>query len=474
MQGQKLSFTGHYSIHVQGSIKALGQYNDSIVFSIADTAGFSDIHSSSGGWNGLRFEDTPLENDSSIFDFCVFQFGKAVGDSANCFGGAVRALRTDKIVIRNSSLSNNYAFYWGGALYAFKSNVILEHCDFEDNYAGNDGMIYGYGGAVCFVSAEPDMRFLSFRRNISTGIGGAASFEFSRPLLINAIFEENFSGLGGALGFLRSEPNRPIANLLIANNTAQFFGGGIANVAASTVMTNLTIVDNFAAMGGGFYCNEASNSRLYNSILWGNSAYDTIGSQVWVWDVVSEPGFYNCNVQAGLNQFGGSTFTGVYENCTEANPQFVDPQNGLYTISATSSCTNAGTNTIPDYSLPEFDLLMQNRINQGIVDIGAYEFYGFIGLFESNLNIPDIKIYPLPVTAISRIQWTDTHIPPQTIEVIDVRGAVIMSQQIKSRNLSNDQLLSEMLKGFNGLPSGWYSLRITYKDGNQSTTALIK
>jgi hypothetical protein len=472
--GTKVIFTGHYAIHVQGSIKALGQFNDSIFFTVADTTGFGDMHSNAGGWNGLRFEDTPLENDSSIFNYCVFQFGKAVGDSVNCFGGAIRALRSDKIAIRNSRLSDNFAFYWGGALYAFKTNVLMEHCRLDRNFAGNDGMIYGYGGAICYVSSEPDLRFLSFKGNVSTGIGGAASFEYSRPLLLNAIFQENASGLGGALGFLRSEPNRPIANLLIANNTAQFFGGGIANVAASPVMTNITIVDNFASMGGGLYCNEVSNAHLYNSVLWGNSAYDTIGSQVWIWDVVSEPGFYHCNVQAGLNQFGGSTFIGVYENCTEADPQFTDPQNGFYTISPTGSCANAGINAIPDYALPEFDLLMHARINQGVVDIGAYEYHGPTGLTETSAAKPDCKIYPLPANETSRLQWANVENPPQHIELIDPRPIVLFEHQFQSKPISDEIQLSGLWSGFGKLPSGWYSMRIRFANGQQTVLVVVK
>ncbi len=116
-------------------------------------------------------------------------------------------------------------------------------------------------------------------------------------------------------------------------------------------MTNLTIVNNSSAMGGGYYCNETANPVLANSIIWNNIAGDSLGSQVWVWDVFSKPEFYYCNIQGGLDWFGGSEFIGVYENTLNLNPNL---QEG-WKININSVCANAGTPDTSGFNIPEFD-----------------------------------------------------------------------------------------------------------------------
>ncbi|MDO8896823.1 MAG: hypothetical protein Q7V19_04165, partial [Bacteroidales bacterium] len=321
---------------------------------------------------------------------------------------------------------------------------------------------------------EPDLRFMHFTKNRSTGIGGGASFEYSRPLIVNAVFDDNFSGLGGALGFLRSQPDRQIANLLIMNNEAYFFGGGIANVAASPIMTNVTIVNNYAAMGGGFYCNEFSHAKLYNSILWGNNSYDSIGSQVWIWDIVSEPGFYNCAVQHGTSLFGGSTFIGEYLNCTENDPLFTDPSNDNYRLSPQGSCFNAGITDIPAFSLPAFDLDMQQRVHYGAIDIGAFEYNGPVQVYERQAQKLDMKVFPMPVQKISVLEiFTDSEVICQlflddiTGKRHEIRKGIVLSEG------KNTFTLSELFTEPERLPSGVYLVGIRLENGLQKGIRIV-
>ena len=227
--GTVMMFKGYFSINVSGKIIAAGTPTDSIIFTVADTLGFSNINIGAGGWNGIRFEDTPAQNDSSLFSYCRFEYGKATGDSANYFGGAIRMVRYHSVRISNSSFANNNAYLRGGAIHAYKSNPVIEHSVFEDNFAGNDTPdVFGYGGGISYYASNPTIKFCTFRNNSSTGFGGGLVFDYSNPEILNCVFTENFSGLGGAIGFLRSVTNRTIANLLIYNNASEFFGGGIA------------------------------------------------------------------------------------------------------------------------------------------------------------------------------------------------------------------------------------------------------
>lgn len=428
--GTLIQFQGHYALHVQGSLKALGEVNDSIIFTVADTTGFGNIHSSDGGWNGIRLEDTPEINDSSQFAYCRLSFGKAVGDSANCYGGAMRIKRFNKISIRNSHIHNNFSFYSGAGIYAFKSNLVIENSTISGNYSGNDGMIYGYGGGLCFVSSDPVVRKNLFYGNVSTGVGGAASFEYSKPILLDCIVRDNYSALGGGLCFLRSQPDKPVANLLIINNEAKFFGGGIANLTATTVMSNATITGNLAPMGGGYYCNEYAHAKLFNSILWGNIAYDTLGSQVWIWDVNSIPGFYHCVIEGGVPWFGGSTFQGEYVANVETDPLFADAANADFSLLPGSPAINNGLNDIGFFALPENDLSGHSRMMYQTVDMGAFEYQGFVKTDETLQAISPPMIYPNPVQNNSLIRFISNESGICSIKLVNTEGRVLQSCNI--------------------------------------------
>jgi len=74
--GTTIKFNGQYFIEVFGKLNAIGQLNDSILFTINDTTHLQDTSTVKGGWRGIRLLDNI--NDTSIFDYCIFQYGKAV------------------------------------------------------------------------------------------------------------------------------------------------------------------------------------------------------------------------------------------------------------------------------------------------------------------------------------------------------------------------------------------------------------
>ncbi|MDY0077662.1 MAG: right-handed parallel beta-helix repeat-containing protein [Bacteroidales bacterium] len=431
----RVLFEGHYRIKVAGNVKAMGTAEMPIVFTIADTAGFSDYHTTAGGWDGFHFEYTSTENDSSIFEYCQFYYGKAAGDSINGYGGAMLVDNFSKIRFENCEFHHNYAFYRGGAVYGNKSHFLINNCLFINNFAGNDGMDYGYGGAVAFRASLPDITETAFENNASTGIGGGASFEFSDPHLLNCEFRSNYSGLGGAIGFMRSEPMRQIANVLIYENASMFFGGGIACIEASPKMTNLTIVNNSSAMGGGYYCNEKANPVLANSIIWNNVAADSLGSQVWVWDVFSKPEFHYCNIQGAVEWFGGSEFIGVYENNLNENPYLFDG----WKIDINSVCTNAGTPDTTGFNIPVIDFFGLPRIVHGRIDMGVMEVLS-VGLVSSSEVDNQIKVFPNPLLPGSVVSIELQEAAALNITIFDLNGNVLWKQRYPGLTAGKHQL----------------------------------
>jgi predicted outer membrane repeat protein len=458
--GTVVLFQDHYKIVVEGALQAMGESIAPIHFSVGDTTGFANMHSTQGGWGGIRLEQIDAANDSSFFAHCVFNYGKAVIDSVYRYGGAICVRSVDKVRISDCVFDNNFAFYRGGAVYAEKSDMSITRSHFEGNFAGNDSLVYGYGGAVKYVHGKPEISFCDFYSNASTGIGGAVSFEFSNPKMTNCIFQYNSSGLGGAIGYLRTNPSQINANLLIIDNYAAFFGGGIANVAASPMFSNTTISGNYAAMGGGLYCNEASNAKFFNSILWGNTSAegDPFGSQVWLWDTESEPGFYNCSVQFGIEAFGGSglMFEGPYVDCIEEDPLFAGPLEADFSLLEQSPCINTGMADTAGLALPWHDLAMNARVSGNRLDMGAYEFQEAVAVNAHQSNTSGLMVLPNPINNESKLVFSLGQASHVGLYVYNLQGKCLFEKQVGTFSAGAQQLLLSDLFSPEELAPGIY------------------
>ena len=116
--GVIVEFQGHYTLFVQGRLLAIGNDNSQITFTVTDTTGFYDPNSPLGGWYGIRFVSTPMQNDTSKIIYCKFEYAKALGnDWYMNAGGAVCSIEFDKILISNSTFSNCSATRSGGAIF---------------------------------------------------------------------------------------------------------------------------------------------------------------------------------------------------------------------------------------------------------------------------------------------------------------------------------------------------------------------
>jgi len=395
MPGTVVRFKSYYRIDVQGSLLAQGVQGDTILFTVPDTTNFYLQDRGRGGWSGIRFRQTASTQDSSLFEFCRFEFGKATEDSVNCYGGALFSEDFNKIRFSNCLFYTNYSFYSGGAVYLRNSDALVTNCVFKNNYSGNTGTIYGYGGGVCSMYSAPVIKHNSFYGNTSTGVGGAVSFDNSDPLFEHNIMKYNLSGLGGALGVLRSAPVRTFSNNLVAENEAVFFGGGICCIRSFPVFSNLTIADNNSVYGGGFYCNDSAVPRMYNSIIWGNSGF---GPSVYIWDVRSAPSFLYCNIEGDTSAFEGSGshlgYHGEYLDNINTDPLFAYAGMYDYQLWAESPCIDRG---IPDpafLSLPPTDLAGAPRVLNNVIDMGAYEYDGTTP--ASHLLKEIVQAYPNP------------------------------------------------------------------------------
>jgi len=197
----------------------------------------------------------------------------------------------------------------------------------------------------------------------------------------------------------RSNPR--IMNCIIAGNEAGK-GGGVYNYARSAGVTkpffvNCVFKGNSAGEGGGMFndgYNGESSPTLINCTFSGNAGSNSGALYNWGYSGVSAPSLVNCNIwgnESKLQQVRNDDATISYENCNiegraaqgtniSSDPFFVQmpdhtnapARSGNVTLYSNSPCINAGNNTAAD-TLVQTDLHGSPRIQEGTIDIGAYE-----------------------------------------------------------------------------------------------------
>lgn len=276
---------------------------------------------------------TPLAN-------CRF-----IGNSSQYYGGGFRT-ETGRHVI-DCYFENNYSKL-GGGMYAIYGKVKMEGCTFIDNHAYNDG------GALWVE--EP------YSPNAYKHID-----------IDRCRFYRNTAARGGAI-FLYWY-NALIQNSVFVNDTASTIGGAIFEVQAYTTsrIQNCTFLNNEAptAKASYHYRVAPDTSAIYNCIVWGgdsnlienqpNSSYP-----VKVWNSIVQGGYFNAI------------------NIVTQAPGFVDslgqdgiggtPDDDLH-IDSLSPARNTGQNDSGQLQLSIFDLVNYPRVNEDVVDRGAYEYY---------------------------------------------------------------------------------------------------
>ncbi|MEJ2735919.1 MAG: PKD domain-containing protein, partial [Anaerolineae bacterium] len=221
--------------------------------------------------------------------------------------------------------------------------------------------------------------------NGSPTAGGGMFNYSSSPTLINCTFSGN-TALGGGGMFNGHGASPVLINCTFLGNSADYKGGGILNDGAWAELTNCTFVGNSASLGGGIYtyyqdhggplelanctfsanvggamANSISSPVLTNCILWGDIPQEIYN------DEDSLPVVTYSDIQGGYEGEGN----------IDADPRFVDPDNGDLHLKPDSPCIDAGTNNASD--LPEYDFEGDNRIVDGngdgvaTVDMGVDE-----------------------------------------------------------------------------------------------------
>ncbi|MFM2269538.1 MAG: hypothetical protein RL757_2979, partial [Bacteroidota bacterium] len=296
--------------------------------------------------------------------------------------------------IRNCLLERNRANAQGGAVianggFSGACNARFFNCVFQDNFSIYEGAaVAGYS----YFSGTMNTTFerCVFERNLCDQAGGAIFINaiqgFSLANYINCRFLHNQTQTyGGAIYNLGKNgicsPN--ITGCLFYDNralsAAAIYCLASESGQSSPNITNCTIAFNQATTGGSIYSNAGedssgvANAVIRNTIIWGNTAVIAPVLR----NIHGKPRLENCIVDATscANTHSG---TGSGTVCNVPNiynqyPNFNNLMTGDFHLQANSLGRNMGINNYlnPNYVL---DLDSLNRISEGTVDIGAFEF----------------------------------------------------------------------------------------------------
>ena len=474
MMGTTVLFDGFYSITVgkNATLNAIGTYNDSIVFTVADTTGFYDFNMGHGGWNGIRLEKA----GASTFEYCRFQFGKAALDDDQD-GGALRIHYCDDVKINHSTLCSNFSREHGGALNAEHSFVTMHDCVVNNNllYSEIDTIYFMYGGGLRFINCEVEILDTDFiNNNGPSAIGGALSLDSCAVFIDRCRFEHNYGINGGGLYLIRSNHlDGRISNSLFANNISGHFGGGLAISDSSPLIANITVVGNhsYGVNCGGIFFYQQSAPEVWNCIIYGNTNEAPLEEPVQIWSWTYDdfaPEFHNCLIQYGLENISNHEVVTVYEDCVNADPMFLNPENEDYHLGADSPCINAGSYDTPITILDGLDLDGNTRVSDGQIDLGAYEFDN-TSLQEIVQNDSRIYIVGNPITASSYAEIVLDKACDLTVTVYSIDGKKLSGKCLRQLQVGINRI--ELGDLFQHLTSGTYLFVV--QTGSKAYTAKV-
>lgn len=253
--------------------------------------------------------------------------------------------------------------------------TVIDGFTIQGGSAGGGGITGTYAGAS----------FTTFR-------GGGMLLNAASPTINNCIFKNNLANLGSALT-TRFESSPLLTNCLLVNNAKSENSSTpsvVENQSSSTPQfVNCTIANN----DNGIAHRNGTNVTYTNTIVFGNN------------DNLNFFGTGAATIKNSLVEGSGGSSNWSFSAATDlggniaVNPQFVDSENGDFTLANCSSAINAGDNTATDITI---DLNQATRIFDNTIDMGAYELQATPIIISINFSAPTV-VQPTCPTGLGSI-----------------------------------------------------------------------
>jgi len=307
------------------------------------------------------------------------------------------------VTLANVMVSGNKSTNWaGGGIYCEESVVNLVNVTLNRNKAG-------YGAGIYCEDSDLNMDNVTVSDNTYEGGGVIFCCENSNANLMNVTVSENEGKCSGAICCWNSS----------------------MNLSHVTVTKNLTPSND----KGGIDLREGGRVNILNSILWDNSPEEIVS------DEGSVTAWY-CNIQGDWYGRGNM----------DADPLFLDAENGDYRLSDSSPCIGRGIESIAIrgtwYHSPDRDCDGTSRR----CPIGSRPD---IGAYESTMDLP-VKVkdqanllpetfalyqnYPNPFNPTTTIEYTLPVKRYVHIQIIDILGREIRNLVDEDQNAGTHQV----------------------------------
>ena len=450
--GTKVIIFNEADIEVKGRLVVVGDSLNPIDF---------ETESPQLMWGGIRFNHS--KSDTSEFKYCTFiapclnglmfiSDGNVVMDhceigNANFVKNTIYINESsnwfvlNSLTLKNSTIShiNGYSIHnSGGPLYLYNNDIhhnkaeILSGPGIRGNIIAKNNRVHDNEGLGFYIY---DDGVLTDNEIYNNAGGGVYVYWSNYVLLKNNIVYGN-KQKGGI--WCRSNHKVDIIQNLIFNNTSSYAGAGLllivkndyyqSKVFNNTICNNQSVGYNGSNLSIEDY--GKTKIKVQNNIIWDMTNSMTGINFKTLADIDLD---YNCINLKSLASYGaGNIFEG---------PEFVhptasigaSPDPGVYnwSLKRTSYCINAGNPELKD-DKHLLDFAGNRRVFGEIVDIGAYEYQGFVRMHpEPDTSRPDTTknvidhIYPNPVGNTLNISLNST----DEVELIiyDLTSKFIMS-----------------------------------------------
>jgi len=334
--------------------------------------------------------------------------------------------------IENLTIQNGNAFIGAGIYFYTDSSPILKNITLNNNTCSIGG-----GAIYCGHNCNPIFENVTITDNYAENIPGIFLTSNCNPVFINSKINGNYTTLGinGIAGICCLVQSNPIfINTEITNNNGGIVSGLSTHSGAGDycdpILINCTICNNSAASNGAIRQTWNSNLTLINCILRNYSDDEIYFYPSGDPDTVTISYTNIKDSIYGINTNNNGTINWLEGNIDE-DPMFVDTLNNNYQLQPGSPCIDAGTPDTTGLNLPYTDLAGNQRIYNGRIDIGAYEYQG-IGIDEPDTSfIHNLYLFnnsPNPFkesTTISFISADYERIKDYTLSIYNAKGQLV-------------------------------------------------